>query len=203
MAEFWLITVGLILSRLLVGGMLILAGVLKLKAGARWFLQQILAYKLVKGRAAWLLARGLPWAELVCGVLLIVGLLTPLVAVFSFALMWGFTVAVVSTFLRGKPVDCGCFGRKTNPLAQKARWTVAYRNLALMGLLITINSYGFAQKLAVDVWLNGWLRQFSHHSIMPARLAVLWLILLLSISILKWRIQNKHRVKAVSAPQSP
>lgn len=50
MAEFWLITIGLILGRLLVGGMLVLAGVLKLKAGSRWFLQQILAYELVRGR---------------------------------------------------------------------------------------------------------------------------------------------------------
>jgi uncharacterized membrane protein YphA (DoxX/SURF4 family) len=199
MAEFWLITVGLILGRLLVGGMLVLAGVLKLKAGSRWFLQQILAYELVKGRVAWLLARGLSWAEVVCGVLLIVGLLTPLVAVVSFALLWGFTVAVVSTFLRGKPVDCGCFGRVANPQAQKARWTVAYRNLTLMALLIVV--YSFAPVLAVDNWLSGWLYQLSPDTRPQAALAVLWLISLFSVPVIHWWIQGRGLIKSVPAQQ--
>jgi len=199
MAQFWLITGGLIFGRLLVGGMLVLAGVLKLKAGSRWFLQQILAYQLVKERMAWLLARGLPWAEIVCGVLLIVGLLTPLVAVVSFALLWGFTAAVVSTFLRGKPVDCGCFGRVTNPQTQKARWTVAYRNLTLMALLIVV--YSFAPVLAVDSWLSGWFYQFNPGTKLQAALAVLWLISLFFVPIIHRWTQWRGLINSVPAHQ--
>lgn len=199
MNQTLLLVVGLVTGRLLVGGMLILAGVLKLKAGPRWFLQQILAYELVKGRVAWLLARGLPWAEIVCGFLLIVGLLTPFVAVMSFALLWGFTAAVVSTFLRGKPVDCGCFGRTANPQAQKARWTVAYRNLTLMALLIVV--YSFAPVLAVDNWLSGWFYKFNPDTRVQAGLAGLWLISLLSVPIIRWWIQERELIKSVPAQQ--
>jgi uncharacterized membrane protein YphA (DoxX/SURF4 family) len=130
MNESWLLTVGLTLGRVLVGGMLLLAGLLKFKAGSRWFLQQILAYELVKGKIAWLLAQGLPWSEICLGILLLVGFMTPLVVIMSFALLCGFTAAVVSTFWRSKPVDCGCFGRRINTQAHQTRWKIAYRNLA-------------------------------------------------------------------------
>lgn len=200
MDELWLITAGLILGRFLVGGLLILAGVLKLKAGSRWFLQQILAYELVKGKVAWLLARGLPWAEVVCGALLIIGLLTPLVVLVSFALLWGFTAAVVSTFVRGKSVDCGCFGRAANPQAQKARWTVAYRNLTLMALLIVV--YSLPAKLAVDVLLSDWLYPIGHNVTVQVGLVVLWLIALLATLTLQVRLQRKQPIQAVSLPQS-
>ncbi len=80
------------------------------------------------------LAKGLPWAEIICGVWLMIGFLTPLASLISFILLWGFTAAVVSTFLRGKRVDCGCFGQQINPQTNRTRWTVAYRNLGLMGI---------------------------------------------------------------------
>jgi len=69
---------GLLIGRLLVGGLLLLAGLLKYRAGVQWFWQHILDYKLIKGRPAHLLARGLPGIENLCGVLLLLGLFTPL-----------------------------------------------------------------------------------------------------------------------------
>lgn len=183
------LTILLVLIRLLVGGMLVLAGLLKLKAGPHWFLQQILAYDLVKGKMAWWLAWWLPWAEILCGVMLIAGLFTQLVAVFSFALLWGFTAAVISTFLRGKPVDCGCFGRKTNTTSEQARWTVAYRNITLMGLLIA--TYCFAPKLAVDTWLSASLYQLEKTSLIQGWLVALWLGSLFSIfAMQRWTLKQ-------------
>jgi hypothetical protein len=79
--QSFILGASIILGRLLVGGMLVLAGVLKLKAGPHWFLQQLLAYELIKGKTAWLLARGLPLVEILYGILLIVGFLIPLVVV--------------------------------------------------------------------------------------------------------------------------
>lgn len=202
MGSSLILTIGLVLIRLLVGGMLVLAGILKLKAGPHWFLQQILAYDLVKGKAAWWLARGLPWAEVLCGVFLIAGLFTPLVAVFSFALLWGFTVAVVSTFLRGKPVDCGCFGRKTDTYTHRARWTVAYRNLTLMGLLVAV--FSLTPPLSVDAWLSrGLLYQLNINIPVQAWLAVTWIVsLIASVSLQRLmqakQIADKQSVRAAS-----
>lgn len=147
---------GLIIGRLFVGGMLALAGALKLKAGPRWFLRQILAYELVRGKTAWTLARGLPWVEILCGVFLVVGWQTPLLSLFGFVLLWGFSAAVASTFLRGKTIGCGCFGWRHDARTSQARWTIVYRNLALMGILLVLFTYG-AGPLSVDAWWHTWL----------------------------------------------
>jgi uncharacterized membrane protein YphA (DoxX/SURF4 family) len=181
--QSFILGASIILGRLLVGGMLVLAGVLKLKAGPHWFLQQLLAYELIKGKTAWLLARGLPLVEILYGILLIVGFLIPLVVVLSFVLLWGFTAAVISTFFRGKPVDCGCFGRRNNPKAHQARWTVAYRNLSLMVVLAAISTANITS-LSLDTLLNNW-RYYSP-------IAAKWLItiwvgsLILTIGLQIW-----------------
>lgn len=145
----------LIIGRLFVGGMLALAGLLKLKAGPRWFLRQILAYELVRGKVAWVLARGLPWVEIICGVFLLVGWQTPLLSLFGFILLWSFSAAVASTFLRGKTIGCGCFGWRHDVRTSQARWTIVYRNLALMGVLLVLFTYG-AGPLSVDAWWHTW-----------------------------------------------
>lgn len=170
MEDSLVVEVSLVTGRLVVGGMLVIAGVLKYKAGYRWFLRQILAYDLVKGKVAVLLAQGLPWAEILCGVLLMVGFLTPLVTVVSLALLWGFTAIVLSTFLRGKSVDCGCFG----PVRQRNQipWRVAYRNLTLTVLLLFIYVFG-PSSFSLDTWLE----QRSYPQIDPAAITKQWLIL--------------------------
>jgi uncharacterized membrane protein YphA (DoxX/SURF4 family) len=198
-----LFEVALILGRFIVGGLLVLAGLLKLKAGPRWFLRQILAYEVVKGKTAWLLARTLPWAEIVCGVLLIAGLLTPLVVVAAFVLLWAFTAVVISTFWRGKPVDCGCFGRRAHSQTQKARWTIIYRNLILMGLLVAID--GFPPPLSMDAWLNGPLHQLDNSILATKWLVLLWLASLLAAVALQWwtyrQADGRHLSQATSTSQ--
>lgn len=139
-------------GRLFVGGVLIIAGLLKLKAGSHWFLQNILAYSLVKGKSAVLLARWLPWVEILCGGLLLIGLMIPLITVISFTLLLGFTLVVISTFLRGRPVNCGCFGQKTDSKSTQIRWAVVYRNLMLTGILVLIY-LGGTTSASIDAWL--------------------------------------------------
>lgn len=190
MNQSLLLDVGLIMSRLLVGGMLLLAGVLKLKAEPRWLLQQILAYRLVKGKVAWLFARGLPLAEICCGILLIIGFLTPMMIIMTFALLWGFSVALVSTFLRGKPVDCGCFGRSKNTHAQQMRWTVVYRNLGMLFALVIISAADYTP-LSLDIVLNKWFHWMNLPVFPASWLMAFWLISLFFIigfqGITRWQ----------------
>jgi uncharacterized membrane protein YphA (DoxX/SURF4 family) len=187
MEQSLLIAVVLVLSRLFVGGILILAGVLKLKAGSGWFLQQILAYKLVKDKIASLLARGLPWAEILCGILLLIGFVTPLVAIISFALLWGFTAAITSTFLRGKPVDCGCFGRRTDTQAQ---WTIVYRNLGLMFILGAISVAGHAP-LSLDILLNKRFSFVDLNAFLASWFITIWVSSLIFIIGLHLRMRRR------------
>lgn len=190
MDQSFLLNTLLILGRLLVGGILVLAGVLKLKAGSRWFLGQILAYELVKGKTALLLAKGLPWAEIICGVWLMIGFLTPLASLISFILLWGFTAAVVSTFLRGKRVDCGCFGQQINPQTNRTRWTVAYRNLGLMGILLLIH-IADTIPLSIDQWLNEQSYFIGYVGSVARPLTVIWSCSLVLAVSLQWFVQKR------------
>ncbi|MCA9998803.1 MAG: DoxX family membrane protein [Anaerolineales bacterium] len=199
MTSDWLGSIALLAVRLFVGSLLLVAGILKLRAGTRWFLQQILAYEIVKGSRAKLVARGLPATEIGCGFLLIFGWQTRAVALVSFGLLTIFTGAIISTFWRGKQVNCGCFGQQKQGL-QPAQWAIVYRNLLLMGLQVIVSS--LAPPFSIDAWLNH--NPHHPHPWLQVSLAALWLVSLLATLFLQHRIQHevtkKQLVKTTSVP---
>ena len=98
-----------LISRLLLGGVLLVAGGLKAfkpdeSAGA------VAAYKILPTNIAHLMGYALPWLEIAIGVLLIIGLSTRLAAVIGTAVMLIFVAAIISVWARGILIDCGCFG---------------------------------------------------------------------------------------------
>ncbi len=98
-----------LLSRLLLGGVLLVAGGLKAfkpdeSAGA------VAAYKILPTNIAHLMGYALPWLEIAIGVLLIIGLSIRFAAVVATAVMLIFVVAIISVWARGILIDCGCFG---------------------------------------------------------------------------------------------
>jgi uncharacterized membrane protein YphA (DoxX/SURF4 family) len=103
--------------RVLLGGLLLAAGALKLRAPAS-FATEIANYQLVPALAPYLAAT-LPAIELVVGIAL-VGLprrwrrSAALVALGLFA---AFLVAVTSAFLRHVNIACGCFGAGGGPIS--------------------------------------------------------------------------------------
>lgn len=68
------------------------------------------AYDVLPAGAVRLVAAGLPFLELVLGVLLLVGLGTRVVAVVSAAVLLVFIAGVAQSWARGLTIDCGCFG---------------------------------------------------------------------------------------------
>lgn len=122
-----------ITGRILVGGVLLIAGVAKIRAGESRFLKDILAYDLLPQWASYLLARWLPWVEVLTGVLLIAGLFAPFAAIAGFGLLLVFAGAVGLALWRGKEINCGCFGTAHTA---KAQWRIVYRNLALMATIL-------------------------------------------------------------------
>lgn len=98
-----------LVSRLLLGGVLLVAGGLKAfkpdeSAGA------VAAYKILPTNIAHLIGYALPWLEIAIGVLLIIGLSIRFAAVVATAVMLIFVVAIISVWARGILIDCGCFG---------------------------------------------------------------------------------------------
>ena len=96
-------------SRLVVGGVWIWAGLIKLPdPGAS--VTAVRAYQLLPASAADAVGRALPMVEVVVGVCLVLGLLTRISAAVSALLLLAFIIGIASVWSRGIAIDCGCFG---------------------------------------------------------------------------------------------
>ncbi len=100
--------VGLV-ARLILGGALAYAGVLKIGrplTSAR----AVQAYQLLPFDLAAYIGYALPVIELILGLLLILGVFTRISAAIGTALMLVFIAGIASAWARGLTIDCGCFG---------------------------------------------------------------------------------------------
>lgn len=100
---------GVLAGRLVLGGVLVAAGLAKLPdpdASVR----AVRAYQLLPETVVPAVGYGLPVLEVVVGVLLVVGLAVRLSAVVAAVLMAAFVGGIASAWTRGLTIDCGCFG---------------------------------------------------------------------------------------------
>lgn len=100
--------IGLV-SRLTLGGVLLLAGYLKLDELDKSQMA-VRAYEMLPVPLANLIGVVLPFAEIVMGLLLIVGAGTRLMGALSALLMFVFVIGISQAWARGLSIDCGCFG---------------------------------------------------------------------------------------------
>ena len=100
--------IGLI-SRLTLGGVLTLAGYLKLDELDKSQMA-VRAYEMLPVSLANLIGVVLPFAEVFMGLLLIVGAGTRIMGILSALLMLVFVVGISQAWARGLSIDCGCFG---------------------------------------------------------------------------------------------
>lgn len=99
------------------------------------------AYQLMPYDAAKVVGAALPFLEIALGLLLLAGLATRLSAGISAALLVVFIAGIVSAWIRGLAIDCGCFGGGGELAAgqQPTYGTEILRDLgylALAGLLL-------------------------------------------------------------------
>ena len=136
--------VAALVARLVVGGILIAAGWAKLRRGNKLFRNAVLAYDLLPHSFSKVIARVLPPLELATGMALLVGLGTAPSACLGFVLIGVLTAAVVISLARGRRHLCGCLGF-TGDDVRAIQWSLAARNLILMGLLLAVPA-------SADVW---------------------------------------------------
>lgn len=98
-----------LLARLVVGGVWIVAGALKLPDPAQ-SVTAVRAYDLLPEALVKPVGYLLPGLEIVIGLCLVLGLLTRWAAVASAILFVLFIVGIASAWARGISIDCGCFG---------------------------------------------------------------------------------------------
>jgi uncharacterized membrane protein YphA (DoxX/SURF4 family) len=124
-----------VLARLVVGGVWIAAGLLKIpdptENGRAVRADQLLPESVVP-----VLGHLLPVLEILVGVCLVLGLLTRLSGVVSAILLVAFIVGISSAWARGLEIECGCFGGGGGPAegaSAKYPWEIA-RDLGLLFL---------------------------------------------------------------------
>ena len=122
-------------ARLVVGGVWLYAGAIKLPDPAQ-SVAAVRAYQAAPVRLVAPVGQLLPVVEVVIGAMLVLGLLTRGAAVVSAVLLVVFIVGIVSVWVRGIEIDCGCFGGGGyDPDAtSKYPWEIA-RDAALSSLL--------------------------------------------------------------------
>ena len=98
-----------LILRLVVGGVFIAAGVLKVLQPAT-FAADIGNYRLLPHEAINLLAITLPWIEVVAGLLLVLGAWRRASASMIAVMLIVFLLAIGQALARGLDVRCGCFG---------------------------------------------------------------------------------------------
>jgi uncharacterized membrane protein YphA (DoxX/SURF4 family) len=101
----WLATV----ARLVLGGVFVVAGVLKIPDPAA-AVRAVRAYRLLPESLVAPVAFGLPVLEIAVGLALLLGVFVRTAAIASAVLLVVFLVGVGSAWARGLQIDCGCFG---------------------------------------------------------------------------------------------
>jgi uncharacterized membrane protein YphA (DoxX/SURF4 family) len=124
-----------LVSRLVVGGVWLVAGLLKLPDPAG-NVRAVRAYQLLPESLVPLVGYALPVAEILVGVCLLLGLVTRVMAVLSALLLVAFVIGIASAWARGLQIECGCFGGGGGPAENATAaypWDIA-RDLGLLVL---------------------------------------------------------------------
>lgn len=98
-----------IIARLVVGGVWIVAGWLKV-GDLKMSALTVQAYDVMPNGLAHAIGYALPFVEIAIGAFLVLGLAVRLNAVLSGLLFLVFIVGISQAWVRGLKIDCGCFG---------------------------------------------------------------------------------------------
>ncbi len=115
------VRIALTLLRIAIGAVFIYAAYAKLHYAGAWHLQDyhfifafgINSYEILSPEHALLLARVLPWLELVLGLVLISGIGLRWAGSFTVLLLLIFMFALARAASKGLAINCGCFGNQS------------------------------------------------------------------------------------------
>jgi uncharacterized membrane protein YphA (DoxX/SURF4 family) len=131
---------------MMVGIIFIFASIDKIASPA-YFAGTIQNYQILPESLINFVAIILPWLELICGILLVIGIWHQSAAWIVSNLTFVFIIAIGSVIFRGLDIECGCFGSDSS-----ANWGRIVEDLFILvfSLQIALNS---RSKLAIE---NRW-----------------------------------------------
>ncbi len=124
----------LLLLRLVLGALLLIAGVTKLTDRPAFY-SAVSDYDVLPPAVARPFALLVPWLEAVLGALLLLGLGTVPAAALAVPLFGSFGIAIGVNILRGRHFDCHCFG---SAHSDRIGWPALLRSLALAGAALYV-----------------------------------------------------------------
>lgn len=141
-------------ARLLVGGVFVVAGLLKLPDPAA-AVRAVRAYRLLPEALVSPVAFGLPVVEIAVGLALILGVFVRTAAIVSAVLLVVFISGVGSAWARGLQIDCGCFGNGGQVAAGQTAypWEIA-RDVGLLIVALALARWP-RSRLALGTVLAG------------------------------------------------
>ncbi len=128
--------------RIYLGGIFIYASMYKISYPLE-FAENIASYQIVPYWAVNLMAIVMPWTELICGILLVVGLRSKSAVCMIGGMLVLFIVAISLTLLRGIPIGCGCFHSLEEPMT----WTTLVRDFVWLAMAVHVYYYDSALQL--------------------------------------------------------
>ncbi|HYT27015.1 MAG TPA: MauE/DoxX family redox-associated membrane protein [Actinomycetota bacterium] len=135
-------------SRFALAVLFLTAGLAKLSAPAE-FARAVANYRLLPSGPAGAVATWLPRLEVAAAVLLGLGLATTLAGVVLAGLLLAFTAAVAVNLLRGREIDCGCFGSSA---PRRITWGTVGRNLAMAAMAGAVVGWSPAVLSLLPAW---------------------------------------------------
>lgn len=132
--------------RVVIAGLFLFAAWQKLfdpNAGPQKFALAINSFKILPEHLVHLATGVIPWLEVLCAGLVLVGVWTRAAATVLTLLLVGFTAAVISVLLRGMNVSCGCFGKHTLLCAaDKMTWCKVVENGLILLPCVLVAVFG-------------------------------------------------------------
>ena len=113
--------------RVMLGGIFAYAAWLKLRDPWAVFAISIDSYQVLPFGAVEIVARGLPWFELLLGIVLVAGLWRGISATAASLLLAVFFLLMIRAMAKGMQIDCGCFGP-----GERLSWLTLLRDGALL-----------------------------------------------------------------------
>jgi uncharacterized membrane protein YphA (DoxX/SURF4 family) len=91
----------------------------------------------------------IPWAELIAGACLILGMFYRSSGLILLALLVGFEAGIIVNLIRGKEMDCHCFNLDFLGISDKLTWTTAFRDIIFI-LMAMETVFWSRPRLALD-----------------------------------------------------
>ena len=107
------------------------------------FAFQVESYRVLGAAGSSWVAHTLPWAEIVLGLLLLLGWRLRIWATMVSAILLGFLAVVTRAYLLHMDINCGCFG---TPEPLTGMTVLRDSALALLALMMTVFAYQEARK---------------------------------------------------------